>query len=304
MSIKQFHAELSNNFPSPSYLLYSSDDFFLYEAKTLIKDKYYSDAFNFDVFDAKSPDSFKPIEQIIDILNTMPFLSVTGRKVVIIENVQKLTRTDIGKLSAYLANPSNTSLLIMLFEGASPKLFDSAVSKNIKVINLNIQEKEIPSWIRDTAKRKGIEFTDRAIKYLIDCIGTDIGMLYSEIEKLSLLSAEKIDVNDIKGMVYTGAEYNAFDLINAIKKQDMTEVFRIFENMSKNTEPQVLIGALNWQYANLQGKYSHKEEKFFKTVFKLLHEADVSIKTSFSYVIEDLLVRLLKAEKMTQEDSR
>ncbi len=291
MSIRQFQQELSKGFPSPAYLFYSSDDFMLYEAKTTIKDKHHSDAFNFDVFDVKSPDN-KPMEQIIDILNTMPFLS--GRRVVIIENIQKLSKKDIKKLEEYLTNPANTSLLIMLFEGASPRLFDASVIKNIKEISLNVLEKDIPSWIRETAKRKGIEFTDRAIEYLIICVGTDMGMLYSEIEKFSSWNADKIDIDDVKGMVYAGAEYSAFDLINALKKRDAAEVFRIFESMGKNTESQMLLGALNWQYANIQGKSHHKDEGFFRMVFKLLHEADASIKTSRSYVMEDLFVKLLK----------
>lgn len=292
MSIKQFYEELSKEFPSPAYLLYSSDDFLLYETLSSIKNKYQSNAFNFDIFDVKSPDNSKPMEQIIDILNTLPFLS--GRRVVVIENTQKLIKKDIKKLEEYLTNPANTSLLIMLFEGASPKLFDASVVKNIKTIGLNVQEKDIPSWIRDTAKKRGIELTDRAIEYLIVCVGTNMGMLYSEIEKLSSWNADKIDIDDVKGIVYTGAEYSAFDLINALTKREAAEVFRIFENMGKNTESQMLLGALNWQYANLQGKSHHKDERFFRTVFNLLHEADASIKTSHPYVMEDLLVKLLK----------
>ncbi|BCB95249.1 DNA polymerase III subunit delta [Dissulfurispira thermophila] len=304
MSIKQLHIELSNGFPSPSYLFYSSDDFLLYEIKTLIKDKYHSDTLNLDIFDAGSSENFKPIEQIIDILNTMPFLSTAKRRVVIIENTQKLTKKNIEKLSEYLINPSNTSLLIMLFEGTSPKLFNAISTENIKVIGLNVQEKDIPSWIKSISKKFGIDFTDRAIDYLISCVGTDLGMLYSEIEKFSSCSIRKIDIDDIKDMVYTSAEYNAFDLFDALKKKEVAEAFRIFENVGKNTESQMLLGALNYQYANLQGKPHHKSERFFRTVFKLLHEADTSIKTSHPYVIEDLLIKLLKAEKMTHRVNR
>lgn len=293
MSIKQFQQELSKEFPSPVYLFYSSDDFLLYEALSVIKDRHRSDAFNFDVFDAKSPDNSKPMEQIIDILNTLPFLS--GRRVVVIENIQKLSKKDIKKLDEYLSNPANTSLLIMLYEGTSPKPFDASVAKNIKTIGLDVREKDIPSWIRDMAKTKGIEFTDRAVEHLIVCVGTDMGMLYSEIEKFSSWNAGKIDIDDVKGIIYAGAEYSAFDLVNAIMKRDAAEVFRVFENVSKNTESQMLLGALNWQYASLQSKSHKKDEKFFSIVFKLLHEADASIKTSHSNVMEDLLVKLLRA---------
>lgn len=299
MSIKQFQQELSKEFPSPGYLLYSSDDFLLYEALSAIKDKYRSDAFNFDVYDVKSPDDTKPMEQIIDTLNTLPFLS--GRRVVVIENSQKLSKKEVKKLEEYLSNPFDTSLLVMLYEGSSPKIFDASIAKNLKVIGLNVQEKDVPMWIKEMAKTKGVGFTDRAIEYLISCVGTDLGMLYSEIEKFSSWNASMLDIDDVKGMVYAGAEYSAFDLINALKRKDANEVFRIFENVNENMESQMLLGALNWQYANLWSKSGYKDERFFCEVFRLLHEADASIKTSHNYVMEDLLIKLMALKSVTHD---
>lgn len=292
MSIKQFQQELSKGFPSHAYLFNSSEAFLLYEVLSIIKEKHHADVFNFDVFDIKSPDDSKPIEQIVDILNTLPFLS--ERRIIVIENINKLSKKDSKKLEGYLSNPSGTSLLVMLFEGTSPKLFDASVIKNVKVIGLNVQEKDIPLWIKDRAKRKGIEFTDRAVDYLISCAGTDLGMLYAEIEKFSPWNTAKVDIDDVRGMVYAGAEYSAFDLVDALKKRKAGEVFRIFENANKNMEMQMLLGALNYQYASFRSKSHHKDERFFQRVFKLLHEADASIKTSHNYVMEDLLVKLLK----------
>jgi DNA polymerase-3 subunit delta len=296
MSIKQFHQEFSKGLLSPVYILYSSDDFLLYEALLSIKDEHHSDAFNFDVFDIKSPDDTKPIEQIIDTLNTLPFLS--GKRVVVIENIQKLPKKDAKKIEEYMANPSPSSLLVMLYEGKYPEVFDKSALKTAKVIALRVESKDIQQWIKDRARRKGIEFTDRAVEYLMSFVGADLGMLYAEIEKFSSLQlsgsiATVIDENDIKKTVYAGAEYNAFDLINAIRKRDPKEVFRIFENVNRNVEPQMLLGALNWQFTNLWSKSHSREKSSFYDIFKLLHEADAAVKTSHNYVVEDLLIKLL-----------
>ncbi|MCL0096641.1 hypothetical protein M1N66_03435, partial [Thermodesulfovibrionales bacterium] len=108
---------------------------------------------------------------------------------------------------------------------------------------------------KDRAERKGISLTDRAVEYLISLAGTDLWMLYSEVEKISSWSAGgAIDIDDIKNTVYAGIEYNAFDLVNALKKRDAKEVFRIFETVNRNTESQMLLGALNWQYTSLAQK--------------------------------------------------
>lgn len=291
MSIKQFQQEVSRGFPSPAYLLHSPDDFLLYEALSEIKEKYQTDAFNFHVFDAKSSDDIRPMEHIVDILNTLPFPS--GRKIVVIENAQKLPRKEANKLEEYLLNPCASSLMVMLYEGTSPKLFEASDIRTIKFIALKVEEKDVPFWIKGVSKRKGVEFTDGAIEYLISCVGTDLGMLSAEIEKFSLWKSSRIEADDVKGMVYAGAEYSAFDLINALKVKDTTEVFRIFGKINENMEPQVLMGALNWHYSNLWVKWGRKDERFFHEIFILLHEADASIKTSHKCVMDDLLVNLL-----------
>lgn len=288
MSIKQFQAELSKGMPSPVYLLYSSDDFLLYEALASLKGLH-SDAagFNFDVFDVKSSDDVIPVEQIVDILNTMPFLS--SRKVVVIHNIQKLAKKDAQKLEAYVQNPADTALLVMLHSGTAPKLFAAAAAGCMKTIALTVQERELPQWIKEKAKQKKVSLTDKAVEYLIAVTGTDLGMLSAEIEKLAcFISDRAIDVDDLRSIVYSGAEYSAFDLIDALKRKDAQGVFRIFESVAKNQEPQMLLGALNYHYGRqLSGTAG---------TVRLLHEADIAIKSSHRYVIEELLVKLLKKQ--------
>lgn len=282
MSIKQFQQELSRGMPSPVYLFYSNEDFLLYDALSGLKSANQGlNAFNFDIFDIKSPDDNKSIDQIIDILNTLPFLR--ERRMLVIENVQKLTKKDVKKLEDYLQNPSKTSLLVMFYNGASPKLFDATVLKSIKNIPLMLNERDIPLWIKTNAKKRGLDITDRAIEHLIDIVGADIGLLHAEIEKLSSFNSAVVDIDDIKEMVCDCAEYSAFDLIKALKKKDARDLFRILENADKNMEPQMLLGALNWQYARFPG---------LPGTFKMLHDADVLIKRSHNFVIDDLIIKL------------
>jgi DNA polymerase-3 subunit delta len=273
---------------SPVYLIHSSEDFLLYEALSSIKDVINDQAgFNFDVYDLKSPDDTVTAGQVISILNTLPFM--VNRRAVIIQNIQKLPKKEIKQFEEYIANPSPSSLFVMLHEGGSPKLFSAEALKNIKAIALSVPEKDIQLWIRSKAKKMGIEISADAMQYLIDSTGADLGMLYSEIEKFSSYGKNIIDVKDIKGTVYAAVQYSAFDLINALNRKDSKEVFRIFESVGKNTEPQMLLGALNFHYA--RAIKENKQE--YARIFRLLHEADTGIKTSRSFVIEELLVKLL-----------
>jgi DNA polymerase-3 subunit delta len=286
VSIKQFRQEISQGLPAPAYLLTAPDPFVLYEAMSLVRDaNQAAESFNMDIFDLKA-DSPRPMEEILDALNTLPFMQ--ARRVVIIRNLQKIAKKDAKRLEAYLKAPAETTLMVMLFEGTGPKIFDPAVMKAMTVITLAVSERELPSWISERAKMKGVDLTPRAVEYLLNAVGTDLGMLSSEIEKL-VTSGEKgvVDIDDIRETVYAGAEYTAFDLIDALRKGNSREVFRIFEKLNKTVEPQMLLGALNWHYSR---------QAAGPATFRRLHEADAAIKRSHSFAIEDLLVRLLQKQ--------
>ncbi|NTU41533.1 MAG: DNA polymerase III subunit delta [Nitrospirales bacterium] len=285
MSSKQFHQESARGLPAPVYLLTAPDSFILYEAMAAVRDLYQAaESFNMDIFDLRA-DEPSSLEEILNALNTLPFMQ--ERRVVIIRNIQKLGKKEAKKLEGYLTSPSETTLLVMLFEGAAPKIFDAGVLKTIKVISLAVPEREIPAWVSERARAKGIELTPRAVECLINSVGPDLGMLSSEIDKISTATEKgRVDLDDIRDTIYAGAEFSAFDLIEALRKGDSREVFRIFERLSKSVEPQMLLGALNWHYSMMKTRQVE--------TFRLLHEADAAIKRSYSFAIEDLLVKLLK----------
>jgi|SRR5208282_4350046 len=294
MSIRQFQQELSRGMPSPVYLLYSSEDFLLYEALSAIKERC-GDAsgFNFDVYDIKSSDDTIPVEQIVDILNTMPFIS--ERRIVVINNVQKFAKKDLQKFEAYLLDPAASALLVMLHTGTAPKLFGTAASGSLKTIGLAVPEKDLPLWIKEQALQKKVRLTGSAVEYLITMAGTDLGLLSAEIEKLAcFISDRAIDAADLRSIIYSGVEYTAFDLLDALKRKDAKEVFRIFENVTKNQEPQMLLGALNYYYGKQGSAFRQKDTSGPAQTIRFLHEADIAIKTSHKYVIENLLVKLLR----------
>ncbi|HTZ18968.1 MAG TPA: hypothetical protein VMB78_11080, partial [Dissulfurispiraceae bacterium] len=143
MSLRQFQQEGEKGFPSPVYLLYSTESFLLYEAVAALKEQFQDAAsFSFETIDISSADEKLPAEKIIDILNTLPFLA--QRKTVVLRNIQKWTKKEAQKFSAYLKGPSPSSLLVMIFEGASPDIFEPALMKVVKSIALTVSEREVP----------------------------------------------------------------------------------------------------------------------------------------------------------------
>jgi DNA polymerase-3 subunit delta len=291
MSLKNFYSELTKGFPSPIYLISSSDDFLLYECLTLIKEnRKESDPLNFSLHDLDPSDGGASVKQIVAEFNTLPFFG--EKRTVILKNIQKTPKKDIKKLAEYLLNPSDFTLLIMLCTGEYKKIFDPEALKKTRIIS--IQSVNLPLWIQEKAKRKGLAISTEAIEYLIGTAGEDLTVLNSEIHKLSLLGAKKIDIADIKEIVYAGAEFSAFDLTKALQRRDAKSIFRIYYCLEKNTDPLVILGALNWHYRRQYDKAERNKKAKYLDIFKLIHEADVAQKSSTTNAVENLLIRILQ----------
>ncbi len=295
MSYKNLLDEIKKGLPSPVYIFNSSDRFLHAEAVSLIKGLIPSEEqdFNFQSFDMLSPEQEKTaLEQILDVLNTVPFFA--GRKYVVIENSQKIAKKDLKSLEGYLQSPSKSSVLVLLYEGSLKK--DAKESfKGAKTFSLDIREGDMPAWIVGKATLKGLKLTSDAAEYLVAVIGPDLGMLSTEIEKLSLVGKPNIEKGDIAEIIEGKRSFGAFDLINAIRDRDKEKVFRIYAVLRETEEPYGLLGALNWQYSQmLGGKNSPSERNYLYEVFRLLNSADLGIKTGGFYPFELLLVKLLR----------
>jgi DNA polymerase III subunit delta len=293
MSYRNFLDELKKGMPASRYILSSSDPFLHSEAISLLKDLVPPGEreFSFEVFDILNLNSVT-FDQILDVLNTVPFFS--GRKFVVIENVQKLLKKDILKLRQYLASPSEGSVLVMLHAGTVKKEFREP--GGIRQIALDIGAKELPSWLKAKAKSRGLEIPDEAVDYLIGTIGPDLGLLSSEIEKCTLIGKPVIDRKDIAEIIEGRRKYGIFDLVDALRAKDAGRVFRIYRVLRETEEPYGLLGAINWQYGRLlAGRNTPENREYLYRVFSILNSADVDIKSSGdSYPVELLLARLVR----------
>lgn len=295
MSIKTFLQEIDKGLTSPVYLLYADNEYAIEEALSSVK-KTISETeipFNFNVFDMDSADSIPTAWEITDTLNTVSFFG--SRRYVIVRNLQKISAKEFKKFQFYIANPSPNSVLLMSYTGALKKEMKES-TKGLKTICLDMRENDLPVWIKEKIRQKGITIKDDAVEYLIGVVGDDMGLLSSEIEKLASFGNETITIGIIKEIVEGSRDYSVFDLTNALRERNIEKVFRIFRALSETTEPYNLLGAINWQYSKMLLQANNTlQRKDFSRAFELLNNADIQIKTSGGvYPMEHLLIRLLR----------
>lgn len=296
MSFQKFIDQLDKGLPLPVYLLFATDPFLNREAIEYIKKLVPKEEkdFNLHIFDlAQLKEEKESLERLFEVLNTMSFFG--GRRVTVLTgNLQKISKEDFIKLKKYISNPAPESVFVMLHEGTLKK----EMRKQLRLshqISLDMKEGEISYWIKKRAAMRKIEISEEAVDYLIGIVGTELGLLSAEIDKIALLGQRKIDVHDISDIIEGWRLYSTFDLVDALKQKDVERVFKIYETIRGVADDYGLIGALNWHYGRslLSGRRQNAEYLF--KIFELLHNADKDIKSSGRrFPMEYLLVRLLR----------
>lgn len=297
MSFQTFLNELRKGFPSPAYLFSVADAFLCREALGAIREVVPETErdFNLHVFDlASQGEDTVTLDRILDVANTVSFFG-GKRFTVVTANVQKILKKDLEKLRAYAIKPPSDSVLIIFHQGVLSK--DAREKfKDFKPASIDIRESEIPEWIKQRFREWDIDISHDAVGYLISLVGSDLGLLSGEIEKIAFIGQKKIGIDDISDIIAAGRQYGVFDLVDALKAQDADRVFSIYKVLKETSDDYGLIGALNWQYARfLDEKTSPREEEYLLRVFELLHQTDMELKSSGrNFPMEYLLVRLLK----------
>jgi DNA polymerase-3 subunit delta len=267
---RQLNREIEHHMPNPLYLLWSKESFFLEEALASIQEAVLSQEqrdFNYDVFDPSSAP-----QDILDTSLSFPLLA--RRRLVILKDFHQLKSSHIKVLTTYLQKPSETTCMVIL----SQKEPASKIKAVWRIYNLNLHEKDIPLWIKKKATEKGLSISEGAVDLLIESLGTDIGLLSGEIEKLSLSGLKTIGEQDIIATTGMMREFTAFNLIDAIAAGKKTRAFRILKVLTekRSSDATAVLGPLNWLYAlGKQGEKTTQDENLHVagalTISSILH---------------------------------
>lgn len=295
MSLKSFRDEIEKDLRSPAYLIHANNYYILEEAVSAVKSRVPEQErdFNFTVFDMDSPDNDPTPDEIINTLKTVSFFS--SRRYAVIKNFQKMKAKEAKKIQSYISSPSPDAVLILLFLGTLKQEAKDKY-KGSKIISVDIRPGDLPGWIKEKSKEKGLDIKADAVDYLIGTVGADIGLLASEIEKLSIMGKDAITIESIRDIVEGSREYSTFDFTRALDENNPDKAFRIFKTLNENTDPFVILGGINWHYARMAAQKSENaaSRERYRKIFELLNDTDLQIKSGESYPLEHLIVRLLR----------
>lgn len=174
-----------------------------------------------------------------DVVNTcMKYPMFAERQVVILKEAQQMK--DLEKLEAYINKPLHSTIFIVAhkdkkIDGRS-KLARLLKTKAVVLTTKKMHDNELPDWTSNMVSSKGYSISPKALRLLVDHIGSDLSRMENEVDKVlvNLTSRKNITEDDIETFVGISKEFNVFELQNALGKKDLAKAIQIIQYFDAN----------------------------------------------------------------------
>jgi DNA polymerase-3 subunit delta len=185
----------------PVYYLHGPEDVLKEEAVTNLIDRALDPSLRDFNFDQRSVGQLDP-EGLHSLLETLPMMA--ERRVVVLKDMEQLKRRAKVKavLEKYLERPSPDTVLVMLQNSGEDKPEPALLRGSTSVEFTPLPAERVLKWIAHHGKQLNLTLTPEATQHLVDAVGQDLGIIRTELAKMSGLAGDApLDVEDVVGLV-------------------------------------------------------------------------------------------------------
>ncbi|MBT8295955.1 MAG: DNA polymerase III subunit delta [Gramella sp.] len=215
------------------------------------------------------------IEEIVSNAKRYPMMA--ERQVVIVKEAQDLART-IEKLVDYAENPQPTTVLVVCYKYKKidkRKKLHKAISKSGVIFEgKRMYENQVGDWIIKTLKGRGFGISPKAAQMLVEFLGTDLGKIDNELQKLQLICPEGTTISPeiIEQNIGISKDFNNFELRSAVGEKDSLKAHRIVNYFAQNPKdnPMVVTISLLFSFFSQILQYHGLKDKSKMAVAKQL----------------------------------
>lgn len=234
---------------APVYLLTGEEPFFIDQIAKYIEDNILDESqkdFDFQVFYGKD-------SNVLDVLSSVKQYPILGeRRLVILREAQQLKQ--IEKLTEYLAQPSANTVFVICYREKKIDKRSSLYKKKSKDVVFyqsdKLYDNQALQWAENYLVRRKRPITPRALQLLVEKTGTDIQLIFNELQKLmiNVPEGEKISVDIVSEQVGILKDFNLFELQQAISTRNSLKCQLIVKHFSKNPKTHPLVVTLGFLY--------------------------------------------------------
>ena len=231
---------------SPVYLLMGEEPYFI----DRISDRLSSDvlgeaerAFNLTTVYGKESSA----GAVVNLCRQVPMLG--SRQVVVVKEAQSMRK--IEELSVYTSSPVQSTILVLCHKEKNidkrTALYKSCLSHGTVLESVRPRDYEIKSWLTEFIRGKGLDMENKAVDMITEHLGTDIGKISNELDKLVLSLPQgtvKVTAEHVERNIGISKDFNNFELCKAVATRNGAKALAIADNFARNPKQHPLVVTL------------------------------------------------------------
>ena len=250
---------------APIYLLMGDEGYYIDEIANYIIDHVLTDSekeFNLTIAYGSDVD----IAAIINAAKRYPMMA--EYQVVVVKEAQNVKNMD--ELAFYLQKPLKSTILVICHKHGKidgrKKWVNEAAKMGVVFESKKLKDQQMPAFINSYMLQKGYEMDAKATQMMADFVGTDLGRMTGELDKLIITQPKgqkRVTPEQIERNIGISKDYNVFELRNAIIAKDVMKANRIIKYFAENpkTNPiQMVLALLFSFFSNLFMAYYAPEK--------------------------------------------
>ena len=219
----------------PLYLLHGEEPYFIDQLEAAIERhalQEHERAFNQTIAYGKDTEYL----QIVDAARRFPMMA--ERQLVILREAQDMR--DLKELAAYAEKPAPTTILVISHKhkklNGNLTLFKNIRKNGVVFESKALYDNKVPAWIANYLKDRKYTIRPEAGNLLAEYLGTSLGKITNELDKLMLNLAPGTEVTTeiVEEQVGISKDYNVFELQRAIGHRETAKTARILQYFRAN----------------------------------------------------------------------
>lgn len=167
---------------------------------------------------SRVPGDHARLADVLDEVRTLPFLARC--RVMVVDNADPFVTAYRKELEAYAEKPARSGVLVL---AAKSWPGNTKLAKQVDKVGLAIEcktpdERDLPAWLVQLAESRGkVKLDGDAARLLVELVGPEVGLLASEVEKLSVYVGARAQIRreDVAKMVGSGRIEKIFAVVDA-----------------------------------------------------------------------------------------
>ncbi|MBP5282569.1 MAG: DNA polymerase III subunit delta, partial [Lachnospiraceae bacterium] len=173
-----------------------------------------------------------PVNEIIDLAETMPFLA--ERRVIFLSD-SGLFKSGGDQMAEYLKSPNATTYFVFTESEVDnrSKLYKTVSGNGCAVEFTSQDETTLTKWVGSLLAKEGMKVTQATVLYFLSKTGTDMENIQMELEKLiSYCMGRDVVTNaDVDAICTTRLQDRIFDMTEAVARRQTSHALSLYYDL-------------------------------------------------------------------------